>query len=130
MKQNNKRKSKIFIIERQEEKWNHTHDFGRIQQILVPPTIILNIKQSLKTLWGSGFQNAWIVMILCLNSNYYSFQLGSVSGNLRSFETYVPTLLTVFPPTLRLFLSLSSPHNLFFISLYFIQLSHAGIHNE
>lgn len=61
---------------------------------------------------------------------YYSLQLGSVSGNLRSFETYVPTLLTVFPPTLRLFLSLSSPHNLFFISLDFIQLSHAGIRNE
>lgn len=46
-------------------------------------------------------------MILCLNSNYYSFQLGSVSGNLRSFETYVPTLLSsppsppspFFPPT-------------------------------
>lgn len=36
-------------------------------------------------------------MILRLNSNYYSFQLGSVSGNLRSFETYVPTLLTVSP---------------------------------
>lgn len=36
-------------------------------------------------------------MILHLNSDYYSFQLGSVSGNLRSFETYVPTLLTVSP---------------------------------
>lgn len=36
-------------------------------------------------------------MKLHLNSNYYSFQLGSVSGNLRSFETYVPTLLTVSP---------------------------------
>lgn len=38
-------------------------------------------------------------MILCLDSNYYSFQLGSVSGNLRSFETYVPTLLFSPPPS-------------------------------